>query len=458
MSYKNQTIEWDVPEADVQIGVPVGYEVELSQNSFYNPILYKLNTYNETTASIQGVFFYSLDDGATWIDFPIGEAGQVFYSAYKMRVVINAGNTGYIFAEKNGVIYRIAPDGSEVIENYTIDDFSSSDIGIDTKTNALYVSGQESTLYKVDTHQVLQAGDNSVNLQNEALGIAIDGTRDSFWQVDRSRVYLKDFEGDTIFSVATPFDIDVDYSSSSSSSSSSFSSSSSSSSSQSSSSSSSSSESSSSSSSSYSSSSSSSEGYSTSSSSSSTSNSSESSESQGGNSSSSSSSSSLDSSSSSSSEGYSTSSSSSSSTSISSESSSSSSSESSSSSSSSEGYSTSSSSSSSSSEGYSTSSSSSSSSLVDAYEISNSDYAPIDGTYNLSGYYNGRPQYTNGIYTLRWDNGAPYYWAIWTTGLIYYTLSDSLKPQSGSVISWWKYNGVIDPPDEDTNIIVEQVT
>jgi len=271
MSYKQQQIEWDIPEASVQVGIAIGYELEFSQNSFYNPIIYTLTTYNESTASIQGTFYYSLDDGTTWVDFPIGEAGQVFNSAYKMRVVINSANSNFIFAEKSGTISRVASDGSAVLEEYTIDTFTSGDISINSQNNAIYLVGQDETIYKTDTYQKMRAGDNSINAQANPIGIAVDGTRDSFWQIDHNKIHLKELNGNEIFSLDLPQTIDTDYSSSSSSSSSQSSSSSSSSSSLSSSSSSSSSEgySSSSSSEGYSSSSSSSEGYSSSSSSSS---------------------------------------------------------------------------------------------------------------------------------------------------------------------------------------------
>ncbi|GAF98950.1 unnamed protein product, partial [marine sediment metagenome] len=132
MSYKQQIIEWDVPLSDVQVGVLVGYEVEFSPKSYFHPILYKITTYEEITAVLQGTFFYSLDDGDTWIDFPRGEQGQAFSSAYKMRLVINVAEASYIFAEKAGTIYRVRPDGSEILEQYTIDSFTTSAFEVDT--------------------------------------------------------------------------------------------------------------------------------------------------------------------------------------------------------------------------------------------------------------------------------------------------------------------------------------
>ena len=165
MSIRQQQIEWDVPELEVQIGVPIGYEVELSLKSYFEPVLYRITTFEEVTGAIQGTFFYSLDDGVTWINFPVGEAGQAFYSAYKMKLVINAANVGFIFAEKHGTVYRIRADGAEIIEQYEVGTFNSSGFEIDPRVNSLYISGEDRTLYNIDTIQELVPGDNSINLR-----------------------------------------------------------------------------------------------------------------------------------------------------------------------------------------------------------------------------------------------------------------------------------------------------
>ena len=218
MSYKQQIIEWDVLLSDVQIGEPVGYEVEFSLKSFYYPVLYRISTYEEVTSSIQGTFFYSLDGGQTWIDFPRGESGQIFNAAYKMRVVINVANSGFVFVEKGGTVYRIDADLKENIENLVVADFTSTGFDIDAENNDLYISGQNNTLYKIDTTQKLKAGDNSLNIRENPLGFAIDGSRNLLWQVQRDRVLLKNLDGELLRTYILPEEIDVDYSSSSSSS------------------------------------------------------------------------------------------------------------------------------------------------------------------------------------------------------------------------------------------------
>ena len=216
MSFKHQKIEWSVPISEVQVGISIGYEAEFSLNSYFSPILYKLTTYEENTGSIQGTFYYSLDDGATWIDFPVGEHGQAFSTAYKMRLIITSAVSNYVFACKYGTIYRIGSNFKEIIEQYTIDDFDISSLEIDVDNN-LYVSGQNKTLYKISTTGEIKPGNNSINIHSNPLGISLDKTRNTFWQVDRTTISLKDLDGNEIFSLALPFEIDVDYSSSSTS-------------------------------------------------------------------------------------------------------------------------------------------------------------------------------------------------------------------------------------------------
>ena len=217
MSFRYQEIVWDVPQEDVQVGIAVGYEVELSLEPFFNKTSYILTTNEEIKGVIAGEFFYSLDDGITWIDFPLGEQGKVFNSAYKMKVVVNAGELSDVFAEKNGTIYKIYAQGRNVVESYQIGTFEETSLGVDERSNDLYITGQDKTAYKLNTSPILKAADNSINLITEPLGVLVDGTRDSMWQVNSDNVCLKDLEGNEVFCVDIP-NIDVDYSSSSSSS------------------------------------------------------------------------------------------------------------------------------------------------------------------------------------------------------------------------------------------------
>ena len=217
MSYKYKEILWTVPQEDVLVGVPVGYEVELSLEPLFHKTCYKLTTNEEIKGVISGEFYYSLDNGENWIDYPLGEQGKAFYSAYKMKLVVNAGELNDVFASKNGIIYKIYAQGNGVSETYTVGSFNGTSLSLDIRNNDVYLTGQNKTAYKVDSSPILKSADNSINLLEEPLGIAVDGTRNSMWQINRNRVYLKDLEGNEIFNVDLPYEIDTEHSSSSSS-------------------------------------------------------------------------------------------------------------------------------------------------------------------------------------------------------------------------------------------------
>lgn len=221
MSQKLQEIIWSVE--DYQEGIPIGYSVEFSPNSLFQPVTFKFSTCESPTAG-SATFYYSLDAGITWIAYPINVQGVEFSSSYKMKLVVPTSVSKYIFAEKKGTIYRIRADNSEIIDSYEIDSFNNSDFSSHILNDTVYVSGQEKTLYAIDTYDELSAG-KSLDIHTNPLAICVDGTRQSFWQIDRSNVSLKDMsDGRVLANYALPFDIDVDFSSSSSSSSSSLSS------------------------------------------------------------------------------------------------------------------------------------------------------------------------------------------------------------------------------------------
>ena len=199
MSYVKQKVEWTVPLSEVQVGVTIGYIVEFSTTPYFYPITYRLTTYEEEIGSIAGTFYYSLDNGVTWIDFPYG--GQSFTTSYKMRLIVNSANEGFIFAEQDGIVYRIRGDNLSIIDQFEVDSFSTSCFEIDSIRNDLYLTGQNKTAYKVSTTDGLKYGDNSINIHSNPLGILVDGIRDSFWQVDTTKVCLKDLEGNELFCV-----------------------------------------------------------------------------------------------------------------------------------------------------------------------------------------------------------------------------------------------------------------
>lgn len=194
MSYNHPEIIWteNTPES-----VSVGYEVEFSLRSSYGITNYKVTTYEEIKAEI-GKFFYSLDNGETWVAFP--KAGKIFYDSYQMKLVINVAEGSYVYAEKYGTVYKISGNLGKVLDQYIIGSFDSSSFTID-KQNNLYISGQNKTLYKISTKEELGPGDSSLNIHSNPLGIVIDGSRKSFWQVDDDVLYYKRLNGDIIFRV-----------------------------------------------------------------------------------------------------------------------------------------------------------------------------------------------------------------------------------------------------------------
>ena len=199
---KTKEIIWDVN--NVEIGIPVVWEVQFSSTSSFASILYTLNTYDPVTASPIGVFFYSIDDANTWVNYPLGSSGMAFYAPYKMKIVVNLANVSNVYAEKYGKIYRLAGDCSSIIDTYDIGSFNSTGFENDSKDN-LFVSGQSNTFYKIESSTTLKPG-NSLNIRSNPVGLTIDYSRNSFWQIDKGHVQLKDLQGNIKVRVNLPFD------------------------------------------------------------------------------------------------------------------------------------------------------------------------------------------------------------------------------------------------------------
>ena len=218
MSYKVQNIEWEISGNDLQKGEPVGYQIELGRNEQFNPILYEFTTFtDEDEIDEHGRLFYSTDDGTTWIVYPSGDDGKTFYEPYRLRFQVHAGDTGSIFVENAGSIHRIAPDAGRLESTYASQYLSDvSDVGFDTSKDILLAVGED-TLFKIDTNRnSISPYGNSINQQSSnTLGVVSDGNRESFWQIDRDRVYLKNQYGEIIFFKEFSFDGDIDWSSSS---------------------------------------------------------------------------------------------------------------------------------------------------------------------------------------------------------------------------------------------------
>ena len=216
MSYRKQYIEWDVKDFQ---NSPVGFEIELSQNSVFFPITYHLTTYEESHEHYAARFFYSLDNGITWIDYPYGTGGATFTEPFRMRLELNANNAGGVVVYNGESIYKLTASCGQVLSSFVVDISGLTDTGYGNKSNTLYMAAG-STLYRVKTDPKLEPYDNSLNVSGESLlGVYVDESRGSFWQINRDSVCLKDLNGMELYSVSLGMDIDIDFSSSSSSSS-----------------------------------------------------------------------------------------------------------------------------------------------------------------------------------------------------------------------------------------------
>jgi hypothetical protein len=225
MSNKKQIFEWEIPEKDVQYGIPVGFKVELSQNPNFYPITKTYSTFFENE-TFRTQFFYSLDNKDTWVEYPKDEIGVEFYQPFWMKLEIYQSDTNFIIGNAKGVLYKINSNCNEIIEEYNFD--LERNYSLALNKNISFLSGQNNTLYGFDFKNEIKPYKNSINLKDNPLDVVIDTSRNSFWQVNQTNVSLKNLFGDEIFSIDFPFGkIDVEQSSSSSSSSSTSSSSSS---------------------------------------------------------------------------------------------------------------------------------------------------------------------------------------------------------------------------------------
>jgi hypothetical protein len=186
MSYKTKFFEWDVSLDPSQIGVPVGYEFEFRrQFSQFDHVLYRLSTFREN--AVEGAFFYSFD-GETFLPFPLGEQGKEFYNDYTMRVKISSAMSENIFALSNGSIFRLAGDGSHIIESFdTALDLSY--FSIDQSKDELYAY-YENTLFVFYSNNRIRLK-RSYNLGSSANEIIVDGSRGVFWQIRDNDVLLR---------------------------------------------------------------------------------------------------------------------------------------------------------------------------------------------------------------------------------------------------------------------------
>lgn len=222
MSNRKLYFEWSVSGDEVQDGVPVGFEVQISNNPTFYPICYTIRTSGEIDGPLSGKFQYSTNNGTSWTNYPTTESGVVFNSDYKVRVKIEVFESGFIFASKNGKIYRITPDGKTVVEEYTKPFGQINGISYFDKDNDIWMRSADRVIYKTNTKPIFSQRANSVNAEFDPIGMIVDQNRGTFWQIGRDKVCLKNKNGRSFFCIKLPkFEneyIDEDFSSSSESS------------------------------------------------------------------------------------------------------------------------------------------------------------------------------------------------------------------------------------------------
>jgi len=213
--FKNQYIEFFVPLSEIDVGISIGYEIELSVVNNTTTKIYRLTTFEKTANP--NTFYYSLDN-ITWVPFPLTESGHTFNTAYWMRIKINSGLSGYIVVSNGGQISQIRPDCNEIIKTFDFNINSDDIADIESNENGIYFINN-STLYRLRSDKEEIEPYESINLGTNAYSFSIDESRNTFWQIDKNKVYLKDFNGDEYKSFSLPVDLIVNTDSSSSSSS-----------------------------------------------------------------------------------------------------------------------------------------------------------------------------------------------------------------------------------------------
>jgi len=220
MSYRKVYFEWSIK--DIQYGVAVGFEVEFSRDKSFREITSIFTTFREMDAVNAHKFFYSEDNGETWIQFPWGDEGKKFNKPYLMRLEVNPSDIGYSIIFSQGNLYRISADSRQLLDSIALN-IDETIVDIDQYGDVVYLVGQK-TLFKLDALTFTPYNNSLPLLSDSTLGVVVDESRGTFWQINSETIDLKDTYGDLEWSVAIPH-IDIDYSSSSSSTSSSSSSS-----------------------------------------------------------------------------------------------------------------------------------------------------------------------------------------------------------------------------------------
>ena len=213
---------WDIQGNDIFYGDAVGYEAQFSQDQYFGPILAEISTSNSGYSLSERKIEYSLD-GETWTEYPYG-VGVVFNAPYQIRILLNETDFDQLTTYGSGVIRTFRNDLSGDINSYS---FSGSSNSLEPYGGGMFFN-DASSVYRVDIDKdgVIHTESFSA-FSSTPLGLAVDDSRGTFWQVNGDSVYLRNFYGDLLQSTPIPPIHVVPQSSSSSSSSSTSSSSSS---------------------------------------------------------------------------------------------------------------------------------------------------------------------------------------------------------------------------------------
>lgn len=213
--YRKVYLEWTIDEDNLLRNIPVGFEVEFSRDRHFHEITTTLTTFDEIDPSGAYHFWYSLDNGNTWIQFPWGDQGYSFSYPFKMRLEINPSDLGYVLSFHNGLLKKVSADSKTVLDSvlFTLEDITD----VDQYEDVLYLVGSQ-TIFKIDG-KTLEPYDNSIPLLTDrVVGVAADESRGTLWQINHNSVWLRSLYGDVLWETSIP-EIDIDRSSSSSSSS-----------------------------------------------------------------------------------------------------------------------------------------------------------------------------------------------------------------------------------------------
>lgn len=210
---KSKFITWEVTGENVQHGIPVGYTVELSPSPDFHPIV-KTSTTFEEVSNVASRFSYSLDDQESWIGYPSGEDGLIFKQDYHMRYELRPSDLSYVFILRNNILYKYSSDLRYLIERYNLSSISPfltlvpERLLLNDKNDNVYIFGDivsrnQKRVFGFSTNPLIKP-QRSIVLDKD-VKVAIDGLRQSYYEFGENQVYLRDFEGNLLYSFHVGF-------------------------------------------------------------------------------------------------------------------------------------------------------------------------------------------------------------------------------------------------------------